>query len=166
MQIGVLLNAAREIHGAPGPLKRVGEFPSLQEHEFRISPEAKRYFASGKSFLYRNFPFWLASLISCSIAAIVPLVLLLIPGLKLVYMLYRLSTRWRIYRWYKLLFSLEQEAFAPSLGNSKLEELLHRLDHIQKNVNKIKVPSPFGEQLYALKGHIKFVRERLLSERK
>jgi hypothetical protein len=73
------LEAAREVHGAPGIFKKRGEFPAPQEHEFRISPDATRYYASGKIFLYRTFPFWIASLIALVLAVIVPVALLLIP---------------------------------------------------------------------------------------
>ncbi|HCE42572.1 MAG TPA: C4-dicarboxylate ABC transporter substrate-binding protein [Lentisphaeria bacterium] len=164
--IDIILEAAREVHGPAGLLKKSGEFPALLEHEYRISPDAARYYATGKSFLYRNFPFWLASLINRSIAAIVPIALLLIPAVKIVPVLWRWRWRSTIYRWYKALFALEREAFSPSMDSNKREELLHRLAHIENNVNKIRVPAPFGEQLYALKSHISFVRERLLSEKK
>jgi hypothetical protein len=78
----LLLEAAREVHGKPGLFKKAGEFPVLVEHEIRLSPDAQRYYASGKSLLYRTFPFWLAGLVARALAVILPLVLLLIPALK------------------------------------------------------------------------------------
>ena len=36
-----------------------------------------------------------------------------------------------------------------------------RIDHIEEEVNKIKVPASFADQFYVLRGHIDFVRERL-----
>ncbi|HEY6354132.1 MAG TPA: TAXI family TRAP transporter solute-binding subunit, partial [Burkholderiaceae bacterium] len=88
----LLLEAAREVHGKPGLYKKRGEFPAPLEHEFRISPDATRYYASGKGFLYRTFPFWVASLIARIIAVLVPVVLLLIPAIRIVPALYR----WRM----------------------------------------------------------------------
>jgi len=164
--IDILLEAAREVHGPAGLFKKSGEFPVLLEHEFRVSPDAARYYSTGKSFLYRNFPFWLASLINRSLAAVVPIALLLIPGFKILPVVWRWRWRSRIYRWYKVLFSLEREAFSPSTDAKKREELLNRLDRIENAVNKISVPAPFGEELYALKSHIDFVRNRLLSDNK
>ena len=76
----LLLEAAREVHGGPGLFRKRGEFPAPLEHEFRLSPDATRYYASGKTFLYRTFPFWVASLIARTLAVLVPIVLLLIPG--------------------------------------------------------------------------------------
>ncbi len=163
--IDVLLEAVDEVHSPATLFGKRSEFPVLLENEYRISPDATRYYSTGKSFLYRNFPFWLASLINRLIAAIVPIALILIPGIRLAPVLWRWRWRSRIYRWYKVLFSLEREVFIPSIDAKKREELLNRLDHIENSVNKLRVPAPFGEQLYALRGHISFVRERLLSEK-
>ena len=160
----VLLEAAREVHGTSGLFRKSGEFPAPQEHEFRISPDASRYYASGKSFLYRTFPFWLASLVSRILAVIVPIALLVIPGLKIVPAVYRWRIQSRIYPWYKVLLELERDAFNPSLDTERREELLRQLDHIENTVNKIKIPASFGDLFYGLRGHISFVRERLLSE--
>ena len=40
-------------------------------------------------------------------------------------------------------------------------ELLRRLDAIEQQVNTIKMPLPFADQVYVLRQHISFVRERL-----
>jgi TRAP-type uncharacterized transport system substrate-binding protein len=158
-----LLEAAREVHGTSGLFRKRGEFPIPLEHEFRISPDAARYYSSGKSFLYRTFPFWLASLISRTLAFVVPIALLLIPGLKIAPVVYRWRIEQRIYPWYKVLVDLEREAFNPSVSSSEIGELLRKLDHIESKVSKIKIPASFGDLFYGLRGHITFVREQLLS---
>ena len=160
----LLLEAARQVHGSAGLLKKRGEFPAPLEHEFRISPDASRYYVSGKSFLYRTFPFWFASLIARVLAVIVPIALLLIPGLKIAPAIYRWRMQSRIYRWYKALLELERDAFKPSADAKKRDELLRQLDYIENTVSKIKVPASFGDLFYGLRGHISFVRDRLLSE--
>lgn len=159
----LLLGAAREVHGGPSLFKRRGEFPAPLEHEFRISPDASRYYASGKSFLYRSFPFWIAGLIARALAAIVPLALFLIPALKMAPAIYRWRMQSRIHRWYRALLELERDAFHPSSDPNRREELLRHLDHIEDRVNKIVVPASFGDLFYGLRGHIAFVRDRLAS---
>lgn len=160
----LLLEAAREVHSTPGIFKKRGEFPAPLEHEFRISPDATRYYASGKSFLYRTFPFWMASLIARALAVIVPLALLLIPGLKIAPAIYRWRIESRIYKWYRALLELERDAFKPSVDGKRCEELLRHLDHIESTVSKITVPASFGDLFYVLRGHIGFVRENLLAK--
>ena len=160
----LLLEAAREVHGKPGLFKKRGEFPAPLEHEFRISPDATRYYASGKSFLYRTFPFWVASLIARIVAVLVPVVLLLVPAIKILPALYRWRMTSRIYRWYGALQRLERDALNPSADAARREELVRHLDHIESAVVKIEVPPAFGDLFYGLRGHISAVRESLLAE--
>ena len=159
----LLLEAAREIHGPASLFRKAGEFPVAQEGEFRLSPDATRYYASGKSFLYRTFPFWLASLVARVLALLVPMVLLLLPALKFAPMVYRWRVESRIYRWYQVLLELEREAFKPDVDAARRDELLRHLDHIESSVNRIVIPASFGDLFYSLRGHIDFVRHKLLS---
>ncbi|MCX7166159.1 MAG: hypothetical protein NTV11_07775 [Rhodocyclales bacterium] len=161
----LLLEAAREVHSTPGLFKKRGEFPAPLEHEFHISPDASRYYASGKSFLYRTFPFWIASLIARILVVILPIALLLIPALRIAPAIYRWRIESRIYRWYRALLELERDAFKPSVDPKRREELLRHLDHIESTVNKIVVPASFGDLFYGLRGHISFVRDNLLSQK-
>ena len=132
------------------------------EHEYRISSDANRYYKSGKSFLYRYLPFWMASMVNRILVVFVPMVLILIPGMKSIPAIFRWRMKLRIYRWYRLLLVVEQDLIAH-LTPEKRTELLGRLDRIEEEVNKMKVPASFADQFYVLRGHINFVRERLMS---
>ena len=159
----LLLEAAREVHSGPGLFRKRGEFPAPLEHEFRLSPDATRYYASGKTFLYRTFPFWVASLIARTLAVLIPIVLLLIPGIRIAPVIYRWRIESRIHRWYKVLLDLEREA-QNSTGPQRRAELLKKLDEIEASVNRIVVPASFGDLFYGLRGHVTFVRNSLLAE--
>ncbi len=156
----LLLEAAREVHGAAGVFKHQGEFPAPLEHEFRLSADALRFYQSGKSFLYRSLPFWIASLVNRILVVVVPMVLVLIPALKSIPALYRWRIRLNIYRWYRALLDLERDMIGLKAGGGGVE-LLDRLDHIQQAVNSMKVPATFADQFYVLRGNIDFVRGRL-----
>ncbi len=94
----LLIEAAREVHSRASLLQKANEFPALLVHEFHISDDAERYYKSGKSFLYRTLPFWVASLADRVLVVLVPLIVVLIPGLRLVPGLYRWRVKSRIYR--------------------------------------------------------------------
>ncbi len=158
----LLLDAAKTIHGRGGRLRHAGEFPALQEHAFQISPDATRYFESGKGYLYATFPFWLASWINRLLAVILPVLLLLIPALKLLPSMYRWRFEFRINRWYGQLQPLELGIFQQPLNAAKRDELLGSLNQIEHGINRIKVPTAFASRLYALREHIHFVRQYLL----
>lgn len=159
----LLIEAAGEVHGNAGLFKRQGEFPAPLEHEFQISDDARRYYKSGKSFLYRYLPFQLASLVNRIIVVLVPVVLVLLPGFRIIPMLVQWRIKLRIYRSYRVLLKLEKEMFSPT-SPQRREELLNRLDHIEGEVNKMKVPASSADQFYALRGHIDFVHDRLIKK--
>jgi hypothetical protein len=156
----LLLEAAHEVHGKAGLLQNQDEFPNAIQHEFPISPDAARYNKSGKKFLYREFPFWIASLLNRVLVAFVPMMLVLIPGLRLIPAAYKWRIRLRLYRFYRLLLVLERE-LAREVTPAKRTEVHQRLDEIEKAVKRMKVPASFADQFYGLRGHIDFVREKL-----
>ena len=158
----LLLEAAQEVHGGASLLKRKNEFPAPLEQGFPISTEASRYYKSGKTFLYRSLPFWLASLVNPILVAIVPVIVLLIPGLKAIPFIFRLRMRLRIYRSYRALLTLERDVI-ETVDPAKYDDLLSRLDHIEQEVYRMKVPASFADQFYALRGYIAFVRNQLVN---
>ena len=157
----MLIETAQQVHGGATLLQRAGEFPAPLEHEFRISDDARRYYKSGKVFLYQTLPFWLASLVDRALFILLPVVFLLVPGLRLLPWLYNWRIRSRIYRWYGALIALERNALAHPAAEVR-EEMLKRLDDIETAVNKVKVPLAFAEHFYVLREHIRFVRDRLM----
>jgi TRAP-type uncharacterized transport system substrate-binding protein len=158
----LLLDAAREVNGGPSLFKQQGEFPAPQQHEFKLSVPALRFYSAGKSFFYRLLPFWAASLVDRILVSFVPLLVILIPGFKAV----PAALRWRInlvvYRWYRRLLKLEKE-LAVDLSPEKRAACLRSLAEIEGEVNRMKVPAPYATQFYELRGHINFVRSQLAS---
>jgi len=156
----MLIEAAREVHGRASLLQRAGEFPAPLEHEYRLSDDALRYYKTGKGFAYRHLPFWLASLVDRAMVLLVPIALLLIPGVKIVPDLYRWRVSSRIYRRYGELMSLEREAFTQTTPEERAR-LLARLDEIEQRVITLRLPGSFADKLYVLRQHIGFVRQYL-----
>ncbi|MDB5774336.1 MAG: hypothetical protein JWP38_469 [Herbaspirillum sp.] len=157
----LLIEAAREVHGKGGVLQKAGEFPAPLAHEYRISDDAARYYKSGKSFVYRMLPFWLASLVDRTLVIVLPVFLLLIPGARLVPMLYGWRIKSRIYKWYGALISLER-GISGDAEEEEHAQMLKQLDQIEESVNRMKMPLAFADQFYVLREHIGFVRNRLM----
>jgi len=157
----ILLEAAHEVHSGPGAFRRQGEFPSPQAHDIRLSNDAIRYYKSGKSFFYRYLPFFMASLVDRIVVVFVPLVLVLVPGLKFVISAYRWRINMIINKWYRALLIIEEDVLTGMTSEHR-EQLITRLDDIEKLVNKMKVPASFAGQFYELRGHIGFVRNQMM----
>ena len=54
-----------------------------------------------------------------------------------------------------------ERGFSAAAGSEKRRESLAKLDHIENEVNRLKVPASFADQFYGLREHIHFVRGRL-----
>ncbi|HGL5074386.1 ABC transporter substrate-binding protein [Burkholderia multivorans] len=156
----LLIEAAREVHGHATILQHAGEFPSPVTRGFPLSDDAARYYKSGKTFLYRRLPFWVASLVDRLLVVVVPLIVVLIPGLRLVPSLYGWRVRSRIYRWYGALIAIERRALGEHTAEERVA-LLDELDDIEEAVNRMKMPLAYAGQFYVLREHIGIVRERL-----
>jgi TRAP-type uncharacterized transport system substrate-binding protein len=156
----LLIEAAREVHGRPNLFQKAHEFPAPLEREYRLSDDAQRYYQSGKSFWYRHLPFWLASLLDRMVVLLIPVAVLLLPGLKIVPTLYIWRVRQRIYGRYGELMAIEREAYGDPTEERRAE-LMKRLDDFEARVVALRLPGWWADELYVLKNHIGFVRRRL-----
>ena len=156
----LLLDAAHEVNGHASLLQNAGEFPSPLHHEFPISDDAARYYKSGKSFAYRFLPFWLASLLDRAVAVLVPIIVVLVPGLRIVPALYGWRINNRIYKRYGELMALERAVLEP-LTTEERAALIERLGEIEKSIIGSKMPGAYASQIFVLRQHIKFVRDQL-----
>lgn len=156
----LLLEAAVEIHGRAALFQNRGDFPVALENEFKISADAKRFYKSGKSFFYRYLPFGLASLVNRILVVFVPLLIILIPGMKSIPAILRWRMQLRINRWYRLLLMVEEESL-KSGKSVDVNALVGRINAIEADVNRMKVPASYGEQFYGLRIHINFVRTKI-----
>jgi TRAP-type uncharacterized transport system substrate-binding protein len=157
----LLLEAAMEVHSRQGLTQKRGEFPAMLEHEYKISPDAARFYKSGKGFLYKYLPFWMASLVNRILVVFVPMLLILIPGLRSIPAIYRWRMRLRLLRWYRALLILE-EGLAAKITPEKRNELLERLSQIEEAVSKLKLPASFADQFFTLRSYMNMVRERIM----
>jgi hypothetical protein len=161
----LLIEAAQEVHGMAGLMQRAGQFPSPVAHEFPISEDASRYYRSGKSFLYRSLPFWLANIVDRALVLLLPLAVLIFPALRFVPALYQWRVRSRIYRYYGALIAVERGAMKITSEDER-RALLVELDYIEESLDTLKLPLAYADALYVLREHIGFVRGRLTEKRR
>lgn len=159
--VDLLIEAAQDTHGHATMFQHQGEFPSLQEHDFPISEEVVRFKERGKTFLYRNLPFGLAAIMQFIIVAFVPILVVAVPTIQLIPKIYKWRVRLNYYRWYRALMRLERQLTGP-ISEEKMKELMAQLDQIATAVNKMRVPASLAMDYYSLRGHVDFVRSRLM----
>jgi TRAP-type uncharacterized transport system substrate-binding protein len=154
----LLLETMRDVHGRPFLLQRAGEFPAAREHDIPLSADAKRYYESGKRWLYRMMPFWAASLADRFLMVLVPLVILLVPIFRALPAVYRWRIRQRLFRVYGALLELERDLKGAPADRAAL---LDRLEAIERRADGLRIPVGFADSFYVLREHILFVRSRL-----
>ncbi|MFW5450443.1 MAG: TAXI family TRAP transporter solute-binding subunit [Methylophagaceae bacterium] len=158
----LLLQAADKVHQTTTLFSRKGTFPSADYLEFAISDEASRYYEKGAPFLMRFLPFWAATLIDRMIVMIIPVIALLFPLFKIAPPLYRWRIRSKIYRWYRELQAVDDVLFGQDLTAERQQNLISELDRIEAEVNKVKTPLSYADQVYNLLLHVDLVRNKIL----
>ena len=158
--IDILLQTATEVHGPPGLFQRAGEFPNSRQVDFPLSPDAERFYESGRRFLQRYLPFWAATLVDRMLVLLIPLFALVIPLSRILPSLYNWQVRSRIYRWYGQLKFLE-EAWRTDPASRPREDWLKEIDELETRVNRIRTPLAFANQFYILREHIGLVRRNM-----
>lgn len=155
--IDLMLQAASAIHRDGGWFEGQDQFPMPGLLAYPLSKEADRYYKNGPPFLQRYLPFWAASLVDRLKVMLLPLLVLMLPLIKVMPPIYTWRMRARVYRWYDELERAEQGLQA---GEHDATWLKRELDRIEAEVQRVKVPLSFTDQLYQLRQHIDLVRRR------
>ncbi len=162
----LILQAAQEIHSRPSLFTQPQTFPSPQNLAYPISDVAERFYKKGPPFLMRYLPFWAAVLIDRMIVFLLPLIAVMIPLFKLMPPLYRWRVRSRIYRWYDELQETDSAISQENnLSANQIQKLHKQLNRIDNEVEKLKTPLSYADQLYQLLLHTDLVRKKLKSKK-
>ncbi|MFZ6690434.1 TAXI family TRAP transporter solute-binding subunit [Undibacterium sp. SXout20W] len=161
--IGLLLQAAHKIHGKADWFSDQGEFPSDKYTEIPVATEAQKFYKNGPPMLQRYMSFWIANFFDRMWVVLITAGALLLPLSKIIPPLYVWRIRSRIYRWYGQLRIVEQIIDASDTNSpaQRLHKQLQLLDDIEEKVNNTSLPLSYMEELYHLRSHIHFVRDRL-----
>lgn len=157
----LLLEAARQVHAAPGLFHRPGEFPSPQATDFPLAEEADRYFKNGRPFLQRYLPFWMANFVQRLVLTLVPLIAVLVPIFKFLPAVLHWKERNRLSRRYGELKFLEHDIAARALSAAEKAAARRQLDAIEAEVSRARFALDFADRVYTLRQHVDYVRRRL-----
>jgi len=156
----LLLEAMREVHSAPGPFNRLGEYPAEQPNDLPLSPTAQAFYRSGATFWQQYTSFWLTSLLNRIAFFVIPVVAALIPVIGFAPRIYRWLYVRRIDRLHRALGDLERE-LAHSPDGARPAEYEARLAEIESAVGALKVARPFEVDLQRLRIHLNMVQDHM-----
>lgn len=157
--VGLMVEAAKNVHKEGGIFQRVEEFPKPYDPEYPMQEDAERLYKQGPPFLQRFLPFWLANFIERSLIMIVPIATILLPLVKVVPWLYEWRIKRRILYWYGKLKSLERDVNDEETNEK--QRYMSEILEIQRAVAVIPVPLHYSDKLYELRGAVDLVRQRI-----
>jgi TRAP transporter TAXI family solute receptor len=161
--IYLLLDAAKTVHGGEDYFTPLGAFPSLNSEEFPVAEESERYFKSGRPFLQRYLPFWLASFIERRLLILLPFMALLLGLLQALPRMVEARIKKRLVVWYREIKALEDEVWKYSARPSaaQVAQWREEIESIDAHASGIRMPQRYFHDVYALKQAIGIVRSRI-----
>ena len=158
--IPALLNAVTKVHRYGGVLEQRRQFPSVDFVDLPLNEDARRYIASGPSFLFRLLPYGWAVLFDRLKILILPFLALMIPLFRIAPPLYNWRIRSKIYRWYAVVREIDLTV-QKNDKTLNAQALLHRLTELEREVASVSVPLSYTGELYNLRLHIRFLQDHL-----
>jgi TRAP transporter TAXI family solute receptor len=159
----LLLDAAKTVHGGEDYFTPIGTFPNLNTEEFPISDESTRYFRSGRPFLQRYLPFWLASFVERRLLILVPFMAVLIGVLQALPRMAEARIKNRLVVWYREIKALEDEIWRIQQPTSdQIAQWRDEIEDIDAHASQIRIPQRYFQDVYALKQAIGIVRDRII----
>jgi hypothetical protein len=158
----LLLDVAKTVHGGEDYFTPLGTFPNLNTEEFPVSDESTRFFKSGRPFLQRYLPFWLASLIERRLLILLPFVALILGLLQALPRMMEARIKRRFVVWYREIKALEDEVWNSSQPTlHQIAQWRDEIESIDANASQIRIPYRYFQDVYALKQAIGIVRDRI-----
>jgi TRAP transporter TAXI family solute receptor len=157
----LLLSAAQQIHSPPSIFRRANEFPAGEVVDIPLSNEALRFYKSGPPLLHNYLPFWIAELTAKLIILLIPILAVLYPMTQFLPSLYDWAMRSKVLRMYGELRFLEDEISDARRTKCDTSEMITRLDRLEEQANRLKLPVAYASMLYSLRDHVDLVREKM-----
>jgi TRAP transporter TAXI family solute receptor len=153
----LLLDAAMQVHNGGGALNRPNEFPHTKGTDYPVSEEAKRYFTTGKPFLQRYMPFWLANFVQRLLLILIPLIAVVVPIIKLFPELQKFQQERKLFRFYNALHVIELDIKAGKESSA----ISDKLAAMSAAIDETKFAKAFADRVYTLREHVVFVQHSL-----
>ncbi len=154
----LLMDVAHDLHAPASAAQAQGEFPSQVSLTLNQSAESKRYFVSGRPFLQKYLPFWLANWAERLLAGVVPVLLLALPLLKAIPSFISWRETAHLSRTYLALREVENGLQEKTLPPA---EALVRLDALQAELKTMEASSSHLGKVFETLAQVNTLRDRV-----
>ena len=155
------LEALREIDHGTLLLDTDERFPSLNYADYRIDPEAKRFFATGPPLIRRYLPYWVANLLERFYAFLLPLLAVGMPLLRWVPSWITKRRRQLTQRWYDKLAEVEHSISLAGESETELQHQSRQLDRLERQLEQHRHEIVDPQSYFSLKFHVERIRRQM-----
>jgi TRAP-type uncharacterized transport system substrate-binding protein len=153
------LDIASDVHRVPNAFAAVGDFPNKKNLDFNQSEESKRFFETGRPFLQRYLPFWLANLIERLLVLLGPILAIGIPLIKLGPALLSWNEQSELAQIYDEVLDIE---YGRHPNAESVNKALARLAEIEASLPHLGLTAHYYTNIYSLRGHLATARRNIL----
>ena len=157
----LVLEMISQVHARSGVFQKAGEFPAAESLEIPLSGEARHFYKSGRPFLQRYLPFWLAALVEQLVLLLIPVLGLTYPVIKGLISLYGWGVQRRIFSIYGELHWLESQLDRLGKREPVPPAWRDRMLHLEARARRLRVSAKYIPMVYSLKDTLATVGERM-----
>ena len=158
--VQLLVRAAQEFNRGATLLSDPNTFPSAVGSELPFDYDARYWLQNPPSILHRTLPFWLATLIDRLVILILPLLVVLIPLVRMIPALLNWRVQHKLQTRYKHVRQIEQRLSAKS-SHEDLRRGIDELHAMGRDLATLKLPVSSAKDLFDLRNSVEFVSVRL-----
>lgn len=155
-----LTMAAIEVHSSRSIITDRGEFPTTEGTGLQVNNIARQLIQEGPSTWHNLLPYWMAAQINRVLLLILPILLVLVPMLRLVPKAYAYFRGWQVWQHYPQIRKIEDQLADPQKPAS-LDEMDAQLTEVDQHIANLKLPSAYRQAAYEARMHIELVRSRI-----
>ena len=155
-----LTKAAVRQFSSSNLIDSAGEFPSALDLEVPQHRAAEHYMTTGETWGSRNLPFWLMSLLNTLKLALIPLLAVLVPALRIMPIILGWRAMRRVRRKYAELRAIE-ERLLKATNRATIESILVELEALVAQVTEMsrKLNARYQHAIYDFRLHAGLVRQ-------
>ncbi len=155
-----LTMAAKELHGNRDILTNRGAFPAAEGMGLPVNSIARQLIQEGPSTWHNLLPYWMAAQLNRVLLLTLPILLLLVPMLRILPLIYSYFRGWQVWQYYGDIRLIEAELDKHRTAE-QLADMDQELDMLDSKITRLKLPAPYRQAAYHARMHIDLVRKRI-----
>lgn len=155
-----LTMAAKELHGHRDLLTERGAFPSPEGIGMPVNSVSRQLIQDGPSTWHNLLPFWAAAQVNRVLLLTLPILLLLVPLLRVLPLMYAYFRGWQVWKHYGRIREIEAQ-LSTEMKAVDLATLSEELEDVDARIAQLKLPLAYRQTAYHARMHIDLVRKRI-----